>query len=539
LTPELRDSLFPVVDPAWILEDDGALLFVDKPAGISAHAAREGELGLVERIASRGGYVGVHQRLDKETSGICVFTRAEEHNAEIAKQIEGREVAKTYVAGVVGWRGEAGTLRHRLRTRRGRAEVHPKGKPAVTHVKVLRRVEDRALLRLRLETGRTHQLRAQLAEVGAPIAGDTIYGGGAAPRLLLHSERLGLVHPMSGARVEREAPRPACFERWLEDADAFTAEAVRARLRDALRRRDRLGRSEGTTAFRLLQGDAEGVPGLIVDFYDGWVVAHVYDAARPHEDMLLDALEGLGVRGVYVKRRQKQANVIADTRAPALAPPEPVRGESAPEPLEVVESGLAFEVSLGDGFATGLYVDQRDARERIRGRAAGRSMLNLFAYTGAFSVAAAAGGARTLTLDVSRMALARARTRLDRFEGDHRVIREDCFGWLERAARREERFDLIVCDPPTYAKTKKRRWSSGKMWIDLAAACLRIAAPDGELLLCSNDARMSWKRFRRYLRQASERAGRPLKSMRDLPVPEDVPAPPGEEHPLKRVWVET
>ncbi|HJL01032.1 MAG TPA: pseudouridine synthase [Polyangiaceae bacterium LLY-WYZ-15_(1-7)] len=543
-----RRVLFPDFEEAWILAEKGGLIAVDKPAGVPSQAADPSwpddvvtRLGRFLEARGEDGYLGVHQRLDRDTSGVLVFARDKAKNPALADQFEGRRVDKRYLACVRGWKGGAKTLRHRLAKVKGRVQPVGKGdrrgKRAVTHVEVAARRGDRALLALRIETGRTHQIRAQLAAVGCPVAGDAIYEGPAAPRLMLHAAALGLE---GGPRFE--APTPRAFDAWLAGQDAVSLEDAGA-LDDALARamqgRWGLGRAAEapapTTAFRLLNGEGEGVPGLAVDVYGEHLVAHLYGAeALRAEDGILDALAGLGFAGVYVKRRPRQANEIVDPTRCEIAPAGPVRGRAAPEEFEVRENGLRFPVRLGDGLSTGVFLDQRDARARVRAEAGGRRVLNLFAYTGPFSVAAAAGGAREVaTVDVSAPALQRAREAFaaNGLEGQ-RVVREDCFAYLKKLGRRGERFDLVIADPPTYATTKKTRWKSGKQWVGLAASCFAVAAPGAIVLLSSNDGRMSMGRFRRFVHEGAREAGVKLRQVKELPEPSDFPgsAP-------KRLWI--
>ena len=136
------------------------------------------------------------------------------------------------------------------------------------------------------------------------------------------------------------------------------------------------------------------------------VLRIVDDVAEPDVDALLDALAELGFAGIYLKRHPKQASDMVDPRDERVAPALPVRGEPAPEVFEVHEQGVPFEVRLHDGLRTGLFLDQRDNRRRIRELASGKRVLNLFAYTGSFSVAALAGGAvSAVSVDVSQAAL--------------------------------------------------------------------------------------------------------------------------------------
>lgn len=540
-------------DPARIVYEDEDLVAVDKPEGVPSQSADPAHpddvvhrLGLL--LAEREGgrarpvYLGVHQRLDQDTSGLLLYAKRKEANPALARQFEGRSIDKRYVALVEGWRGGERTLAHRLvRGNDGRTHVASardrRAKRAVSHVKVLAKRGARALLEVRIETGRTHQIRAQLAAEGAPVLGDRLYGGAPAPRLMLHASRLKLVHPTRREPLSLEAPLPPSFARFLEAGRG--EEPLESVLSRALERRWGLAHREGesqTTAFRLLNEGEGGASGLAIDVYDEWLVVHFYDEDLD-EDAILDELEPLGARGIYVKRRPRQANVIVDGRAEALAPSLPSRGEPAPEPLVIFENGLPFRVRLGEGLSTGIFLDQRDNRRRIRELAEGARVLNLFAYTCAFTVAAAAGGAReTLSIDASARLLAWGEENLEQagLSGPrHRFEVRDAFDALASLASSKERFDLICLDPPTYSTTRSSRWTSGRDWERLGALALRVLAPGGRLLACSNDRRMGIAKMRRYLHRAARSAGVSLAQMKDLPVPSDFPPPFGREPHLK------
>lgn len=565
-----RRTAWPDFRDAWVLSDDGHLLVVDKPAGVSSQAADpDWPDDLVTRLRAHlgGAYLGVHQRLDRDTSGVLVYARRKEHNGKLAAQFEGRKVEKTYLACVLGWpRGrDRMTLRDTLvpdkdgtmRVVDGRAGARqPGAKAAVTHVKVLGQRGERALLQLELETGRTHQARLQLAHAGSPIAGDPIYGGrgrgggvgATAPRLMLHAAGIALEHPATGRPVRFEAPTPPEFDAWLERGDPGAAiyddaPALARALGRALERRWGLGRIEGaraTTAFRLVNEEGDGLPRLAVDVYDAWLVAQLYGDDATHalwtdgarRGRVLDALHALGFDGVYLKVRPKQANVLVDTRREELAPALAVRGTSAPAQLEIREEGVPLLVRLGDGLSTGVFLDQRSNRRRVREMATGKSLANLFAYTCAFTVAAAVGGARrSVSVDAAAAALERGRENLAHAglleSGAHSFAAADAMAWLTRGARKGESFDLVVLDPPSYSTTKKGRFVADRDYVDLAAAAMAVVAPGGTLLACTNHRGITPSKFRRILFDAARAAKREVTRMKDLPEPPDFPVAPG------------
>jgi 23S rRNA (cytosine1962-C5)-methyltransferase len=553
------DSLWPSWEADRVLFEDEDLIVVDKPEGVSTHAPEKdrsddahSRLGLFLRErGERDPYLGIHQRLDRDTSGVLLFTRRKEANRSIAEQFEGRSIDKGYVAGVTGiGKRTRGVLEHRLvPDRDGAMRAMPAsaraGQLAVTRYEVLARAGDRALLSLHPETGRTHQLRVQLAAEGMPIAGDPLYAGAPAPRLMLHAERLGLVHPSTRKKIELRAPLPALFQAWLrgETGDPLASvESIERLMREAAQQRHGVARDPSTTAFRIVNGAGDGLPGVSVDVYGAWLVVSLSsEEAERARDRVLDAAMHLGPTGVYVKARPKHASVIVDARRAEFSPPAAVRGESAPEEFVIEELGLPYRVRLGDGLSTGIFLDQRENRRRVREMAGGARVLNLFAYTGAFTVAAVAGGARSsLTVDVSPGALAWARKNLDALGADpalHRTLDVDAQVWLRAAAKGDERFDLILLDPPSFATTKKTRFSADGDYKALAAAALRLLAPGGKLLACTNHRGIAKIRFRRFLHEAVREAERDLAQMKDLPDPLDFPPDPGAEPHLKSVLV--
>src|SRR5690606_35673693 len=203
-----------------------------------------------------------------------------------------------------------------------------------------------------------------------------------------------------------------------------------------------------------------------------YAVLHAYEDEGALElDAVIASLASLGFRGGYLKRRRRETEKPAAAVHEALAPEAPVFGEAAPFELEIHEHGVAYPARLGDGLSTGIFLDQRENRRRLRDESGGRSVLNLFGYVGAFTVAAVAGGAtHTLTVDASKAAIECAKESVRRLDpdGEHRFLVEDVFELLPRLDRRGERFAHVVVDPPTHARTKKHRFNSGNDWIGLA-----------------------------------------------------------------------
>lgn len=549
-------KLFSPWDASRILFHDQDLIAVDKPFGVSTHAPEphykdDARSRLAAFLKAQGAdtYLGIHQRLDKDTSGVLVFTRRKEANRDVAQAFEQRHVDKTYVACVTGYKGPSqGVLEHKIAPGEGgamralpmRSKV---GQHAVTRYRVVERRSDRVLLELVPETGRTHQIRAQLAAIGAPIAGDVLYGGQPFRRMLLHASSLALPKAL-GKKVFR-AEAPSVFGAWMRGESEGVpreAKAIEALMREAASLRYGLFVDGHTTAFRVVNGAGDGLPGVDVDVYgDHLVVALSGDEALEAREPVLDAAHALGAAGVYLKVRPKHASVIVDPKRDDVAPKEPVRGGPAPEGMTILELGLPYRVRLGEGLSTGIFLDQRENRGRVRALAKGAKVLNLFAYTGAFTVAAVAGGAKaSVTVDVSAGACAWAEENLAAIGADrdkHVVVAADALTWLDQAAKGEDRYDLALCDPPSFATTKKTRFSAESDYRMLAAKVIRLLAPGGRLLASTNHRGIPRQKFRRFLHEAARDAGRVVTQMKDLPDPEDFPPVPGRPSHLTSVLV--
>lgn len=302
------------------------------------------------------------------------------------------------------------------------------------------------------------------------------------------------------------------------------------RLRRARERRAPLLGGAGTDALRLLNGEPDGVPDVTCDVFAGVHVVSLYRDLPPDEEArLLDAVEeAWAPESVYLKRRPREARVVANTQKDALAPERPARGHAVDERV-AHEGGLGFLIRPAQGLSVGLYLDMRDARAWLREQARGRTVLNLFSYTCGFGVYARAGGAlRVLNVDASRRVLdwGEENARLNGQPADrYDYVAGDVFDWLARLARKPERFDLVVCDPPSFATTRHSRFSAARDYPLLAEAAARLVAPGGLLVACCNLADLDGRRFERMVAEGCARAGQAGRLVHALgPSPVDFPS---------------
>jgi 23S rRNA G2069 N7-methylase RlmK/C1962 C5-methylase RlmI len=279
------------------------------------------------------------------------------------------------------------------------------------------------------------------------------------------------------------------------DKDLRQAEYFKNRLVKSEKALRRWARAQGIEALRLYDRDIPEVP-LAVDRYGDALLMALYE--RPYEKdeeleaewldlMALAAAEALGIESgkVFMKTRKRQRGLGQYERIGA-----------AKAERVVAEGGLSFVVNLSDYLDTGLFLDHRPTRAMVRSDASGAEALNLFAYTGSFSVYAAAGGAASVTsVDLSNTYLAWAARNLslNGFSGPaYPLVKADVSAFLAEAAEAGKRWDLIVADPPTFSNSKgaEEDFDVNEDWPSLVGACARLLNPGGKLYFSSNSRKL-------------------------------------------------
>jgi len=280
----------------------------------------------------------------------------------------------------------------------------------------------------------------------------------------------------------------------------FAAARFAESLHAAWRRRAPIFEYGEVTAYRVLDGAGDGLPGVYLDRYGSAAVMNVHEDARLSQtsvttaaQLTLDMLAPAGLEAVYVKRFARDRSRLGGRSPDESRSAAPRAGRKQPESLVVREYESRFEARLYDGHSTGLFLDHREHRRALSQRRPER-VLNLFAYTCAFAVPLAAAGARVTNVDVSARYLewGRRNLALNGLEPPAaRFVRMDAFEYLAYAARhRDERFDLVVLDPPTFAAGDRHRgvkpWKALEHYPALLQAALRVLAPGGSIFSASN-----------------------------------------------------
>ena len=536
--------------PCVIFEDEH-LLVVHKPAGWNTHApaphAGEGIYDWLRHREPRWATLAILHRLDKETSGLLLFGKTPLANRSLTEQFTARGVHKKYLLltdrlvppqpftvkselvrlgdkYASGARGEQAETRFKAKAESGKrkAETHSPGNPTLVEAEP--------------HTGRTHQIRVHAAENDFPILGDTLYGGTPAPRVFLHAAEITIEHPATGESVTFSAPAPFDTE----------ATAPQFDLRSAIIEPD------ATNAFRLLHGASDGWPGWYVEKLGDYLLSQSEAALTERQRMDLSRLAQIHVvRGAYHKTLSRHVRQSTPTEASAQL----VWGEAAPDRFEIRENGIRYELSFSEGYSVGLFLDQRDNRRRFLTRhvAAGFTLfdiasapskpeiLNTFAYTCGFSVCAAAAGARTTSLDLSKKYLEWGRRNFIRNSLDpaaHDFIYGDTFDWMRRLAKKGRTFDAVILDPPTFSKSKETGvFRVEKNFGDLVTAALPVLKPGGVLLASTNAAEWPPEKFLSLVESAIHTAHRKILKQFYVPQPPDFPINRAEPAYLKTVWV--
>jgi 23S rRNA (cytosine1962-C5)-methyltransferase len=289
-----------------------------------------------------------------------------------------------------------------------------------------------------------------------------------------------------------------------------SAGSLQSLLAKAVERRRELIASNTTEAMRVFCGQADGMDGVFVDVYGSGAVLIVYEGRAPRSfdfdteaAATLDVLRPLGVHAVYVKSFAKDRSRLGGELPACTTDPKPAAGEPLPEAITIREHDWSLEIRLYDGLSTGLFLDQRDNRKfiaefcakRLRETKKPPAVLNTFAYTCAFSVAAARGGAITTSVDVSGRYLdwGKRNFALNGFDvAAHRFAKMDTFEFFGYATRKNLKYDVIILDPPSFASGSKKKgirpWSSVDDYARLVREAGKLLNRGGMILASTNTA---------------------------------------------------
>lgn len=301
-------------------------------------------------------------------------------------------------------------------------------------------------------------------------------------------------------------------------ATGFDAAFWKGKIERALKLRKQLINPQTTTCYRLLHAEGDFLPGIIADVYGPVVVAQVLIKGTEHiYPMLEAALLAAGFQHIYLKQKENSGFLEA------VQLPKGWRTAPCPMPVRVQEHGLQFDIDVETGQKTGFFIDQRENRLLTQQFSAGKKVLNAFSYTGGFSLYALAGGAREVhSVDISKDAIARANELVElNFPGaNHLGVAADCFDYLKQT---EEVYDLIVLDPPAFAKSAKAVNNAARGYKELNMVAMKKIAPGGLLFTYSCSQNITPDLFRKIVFGAAVDAGREVRILRQLSQADDHP----------------
>jgi 23S rRNA (cytosine1962-C5)-methyltransferase len=306
-------------------------------------------------------------------------------------------------------------------------------------------------------------------------------------------------------------------------------EWLRCRIVAAHRRRIDHALLDGTNAYRVINGEGDGLPGVTVERYDDYLMIQLYSRCwEPYLNQMVQVLQQeFEPSGIYEKFRPQKTRELEKKGSKRFS--RLLSGIAAPERHLVQENDLSYQVTLEEGLNTGLFMDQRANRRDLMQRCQGKRVLNLFCYTGAFSVAAAAAGAtRVTSVDASPHYLDQARENfgLNRINAKrHAFICGDCFDVLPDLLAQGERFDLVIMDPPSFSTTTKNRFTTQGGTAKLVAQAMALLEDGGLLITSSNHQKVDLADYLKELRRGALEAGNDLTVIKTAGQAEDFPYP--------------
>lgn len=312
---------------------------------------------------------------------------------------------------------------------------------------------------------------------------------------------------------------------WLltkNEAEAIDTDFFLKKITSALKHREDYFNSDDTTAFRIFNGEGDGIGGLTIDYFDGFYLISWYSQGIfAFKELILEALVSAvpSYKGIYEKKR-------FDTKGQYLEDDDFVKGDRGEFPLLVKENGENFAIYLNDGAMVGVFLDQRDVRKKIRDEyAKGKNVLNTFSYTGAFSVFAAAGGAKkTTSVDLAKRSLSKT---TEQFEVNgidvekQDIIVMDVFDYFKYAKRKELSFDMVILDPPSFARSKKYTFSSAKDYTKLLKDAIAITEKNGVIVASTNNATFGMKKFKSFVEKAFKESSQKYVIEEEFSLPND------------------
>jgi len=480
-------------------------IFAQKPAGYNTHSPDFGKKGFVEVLSEKKQQdLFVVHRLDKETSGAMIFATTKAAAAELASLFEKHLIQKQYLF-LTDRQNSKSFFEYESTIEKDKGQFvnisgrAPNSKTSFKKLKALSRYD---LWQADPTTGKPHQIRLHAEACGIPILGDSEHGGSPFYRLCLHASTLNFEYQGQPQNFVAEMPP------WISEFEVNPdCEQEDLMILEAFQKRQWLldFHSQPTECFRLSHQDIDSYR---IDMFGDHLWIYWYKDSDPNEKDLerFSRIAKKFRKNFYVR---KMLNRGEDPNAQLLWP-------TATNPRWTAsENGVKYELRTDTGLSPGLFLDQRENRRWVRENCNDKTVLNLFSYTGGFSVNAALGGAKEVaTVDISNNFIEWSKRNFEinglslPKEGEdlpekpkltyknlmsdekpaprYEFWVQDSILFLKGTAKRKRKFDVIICDPPSFGRSKSGTFSISKNYEELLVNCLYCLGKGGLLLFCTN-----------------------------------------------------
>jgi 23S rRNA (cytosine1962-C5)-methyltransferase len=463
-------------------------IFAEKPSGFNSHQSHPGRLGFVEWLEkTQGKKFYLVSRLDQGTSGVMILPASKETAQIFTELFQQKQISKTYIFLTDKKIAAAEfTSRSYIEKSKDSFVSHQKERPnSETQFQFLKKVGPYFLWEARPITGKSHQIRLHAQDAGISVLGDSEHGGSPFYRLALHCQATEF--SFQGQHFSHFAQPPV----WREEKPVS-----RWILEEALQKRNFLLNAAilQKQCYRLVHSESDRFK---IDIFgpQAWVYRYDSSPLPPAEEKFWNEVQSELARPLLVK------NMINRGQDPHAG--EVKTFGDFKEVWIAEESGVRYEFRSKTGQSPGLFLDQRENRLWVKSEASGKKILNLFSYTGGFSLVAALSGATEVTsVDVSKSFLewTKKNFELNNLSTERFEFWESDVQFFLRAAHKRKRvFDLIVCDPPSFGRSKEGVFKIDKDLAALLDSCIDVLAPSGKILFSTNFEKWSYAETERLL----------------------------------------
>lgn len=455
------------------------IYFSNKPHGLPTHRPSPDRLGFIEYLNNNSETLHICHRLDKETSGAMVFAKSKMAAAELSKLFEKREIKKRYLL-VTDRKNnlpEEVTVRSNI-TKKKNVFISKKSENpnSESHFRRIKQNDCFSLWEVIPKTGKTHQIRLHAQQLGINILGDKLYNGSNFPRLMLHSMEIALKYQNEDYSHKVEAPKLFQDLNLLKDATMSSWLAAYDR-RKTLYDLD----SKTNNCYRLLHDED---PKLRIDKLDEKLWFYWYQDSAPN----ISELKRIEKFCKIIDCSKWKIQLMKNRGSKPL--PETNLSNIEAKSWTAQENEINYIFKTSQGYSPGLFLDQRNNRKWVKDNSKNKSILNLFCYTAGFSVCAAIGGAnKVISVDTSKATLNWAKENFTannlNFE-DYEFWSSDARLFIKGAVKRNQKFDIIICDPPSFARNKDGVFKIEKDIGSLLSGLAKLLNTSGTILFSTN-----------------------------------------------------